>query len=297
MIQCLAYQAREGTSANMFAPHANDVNANDAVIEEAAIDDMVGNDMDGDDADPDYAPVDIGRVPPPRRDPIPPRSAARRLGDTARHGPGAARATDGAPVVPAEPHRRLVQQELELNQVGRDDDAYADDANPDNAGVNDADAGRVPAPRPVAAPRCCSMNAHASHAPAPRPVAALRGRPVKREQEVIDLTEELEPEDRPRGRHTRSASPAHRSACLWPAGLQPPAGEPLDMREFCKRYHVARGVSKVLVEAGYKHSGTFRFMKPHALVELALNAGEITQLQYASNVGQPWCSRRGDRRR
>jgi hypothetical protein len=184
------------------------------------------------------------------------------------------------------------------------DDHNASDAVVSAASANGAraDGGRAPALACDPAPRRQPMKrertlgqlepddspAGVGREPVPARGRAPRGRPVKRESEVnpverdvIDLTGDLEIERRPRVRNRRSASPARRFTGLWPAELQPPAGEPLGMREFCKRYHVARHICKLLVDAGYKHSGTLKFMKPHALAKLNLNAGETTQLQYA----------------
>jgi hypothetical protein len=94
-------------------------------------------------------------------------------------------------------------------------------------------------------------DADPAHGPAPPPRRqASRGRPVAvDDHHVIDLTLDSDPEARPRVRNPRSASPPRRRAHLLPAGLQPPAGEPMSMHEFCERYRIDPHVRDVLVEA------------------------------------------------
>jgi hypothetical protein len=132
--------------------------------------------------------------------------------------------------------------------------------------------------------------------PAPRDLPPRR-RPVIRGADVIDLTEEVEPERPRRGHHPRSVSPAHRSAGLWPAGLQPPAGKPIGMREFCKRYHVAPHVCDVLIDAGYVHSGTLSYIGPRELNQLDLENGKVAQLKFAVDSWVASIPRGGDGRR
>jgi hypothetical protein len=111
---------------------------------------------------------------------------------------------------------------------------------------------------------------------------APRGRQSKRDPDTIDLTSDPEPEERPRARDPRSASPPRRRpAPLLPAGRQAPVAEPIDMREFCEAYRVAPRVRDVLVAAGWTHSDTLRFLGLRELAQLDLNDGEVAQLRSA----------------